>query len=80
MDIVVWQCRANDTFSPAAHHRINPENAYFYRANANSKIAVTLKVTPVVAAEEGALTRPLSTCCSRLDRNASARDAGQSSI
>jgi hypothetical protein len=37
-----------------AHHRINPENAYFYRANANSKIAVTLKVTPVVAAEERA--------------------------
>jgi hypothetical protein len=29
-----------------ARHRINAENAYFYRANANSRIAVTPKITP----------------------------------
>ena len=30
-----------------AHHRINAETAYFYRNNANSRIAVTPKVTPM---------------------------------
>jgi hypothetical protein len=38
----------------AAHHRINAENAYFYRVNANSKITVTPKVTPALAAGEKA--------------------------
>src|ERR1700679_1544883 len=33
-----------------AHHRINAENAYFYRNNANSKIAVTQEVTQTLSA------------------------------
>jgi len=40
--------------SGPAHHRINAENAYFYRTKANSRIAVTPKVTPVIAAAERA--------------------------
>ncbi len=35
------------------------ENAYFYRSNANSKISVTPKLTPTLAAAKRALTRRL---------------------
>jgi hypothetical protein len=37
-----------------AHHRINAENADFYGVNADSKITVTPKVTPALAAGERA--------------------------
>jgi hypothetical protein len=36
--------------SGPAHHRINAENAHFYRTNANSKIAVTRKLPRRVGA------------------------------
>ena len=38
--------------SGPAHHRIKAENPYIYGINVNSRIAVTLKVTPAVAATE----------------------------
>jgi hypothetical protein len=37
-----------------AHHRISAENADFYWVNADSKITVTPKVTPALAAGERA--------------------------
>jgi len=43
--IITDRTRTSQISGPA-HHRISAENAYFYRANANSKIEVSPKVTP----------------------------------
>ena len=49
--IVTDRPRTSQISGPA-HHRINAENAYFYRLFANSNIAVTPKVTPFHSARD----------------------------